>query len=56
MLRKLNKLNIEVQAVEQYIGFSIPENKFLLGFYLSFPHMENERRGIKIFGGIKAAK
>ncbi|MGZ5134570.1 MAG: recombinase family protein, partial [Flavitalea sp.] len=56
MLRKLNKLNIEVQAVEQYIDFGIPENKLLLGLYLSLPHIDNERRGMKIFDGVKAAK
>jgi len=51
-----NKLGIEVQAIDQPIDFSIPANKMMLAFYLSFPEVENDMRSQKILGGVRAAK
>ncbi len=51
-----NKLGIEVQAIDQPIDFSIPANKMMLAFYLSFPEVEDEMRSQKITGGVRAAK
>ena len=55
MLRKLSALEIEVQAIEQPIDFSVPENKAMLALYLILPEIDNDRRSIKIRGGIRGS-
>lgn len=55
MIRTLKGLGIEAQASSQPIDFSIPESKFLLAYYLTFPEVDNDRRSIKIKDGIRAA-
>lgn len=55
MISKLRKLGVEPQATEQPLDLSIPENKAMLAFYLAFPEIENDRRSIKIRGGILGA-
>ena len=56
MIRRLKKLGIEVHAIEQPIDLSIPESKAMLALYLAIPEIDNDRRSIKITGGIRAAK
>lgn len=51
----INKWDITIQAVEQKIDFSIPEQKAMLAFYLIMPEIDNDRRSIKIKGGIRQA-
>ncbi len=55
MIRTLKGLGIETQATTQPIDFSIPESKFLLAYYLTFPEVDNDRRSIKIKDGIRMA-
>ena len=55
MIRKLNQLGIQVQAIEQPIDMSIPENKAMLALYLAIPEIDNDRRSIKIRGGVRAS-
>jgi len=55
MIRTLKGLSIETQATTQPIDFSIPESKFMLAYYLTFPEVDNDRRSIKIKDGIRAA-
>jgi len=55
MIDRLRKLGIEAQAIEQPIDFSVPENKMMLAMYLVMPEVDNDRRSIKIRGGIRAA-
>ncbi len=55
MIRRLKGLGIEPRAIEQPVDVSIPENKLFLAFYLSIPEIENDRRSIKIRGGMRAA-
>ncbi len=55
MLRKLRTFGIEVQAIEQPIDFSIPESKAMLAIYLVFPEIDNDRRSLKIRGGIRGS-
>ena len=55
MIRDLKKLGIEVQAIEQPIDFSIPESKAMLAINLVFPEIDNDRRLIKICGGIRGS-
>lgn len=55
MIRTLKDMGIEVQAIEQPIDFSIPESKAMLAINLVFPEIDNDRRSIKIRGGIRGA-
>ena len=55
MIRTLKSMGIEAQATTQPIDFSIPESKFLLAYYLTFPEVDNDRRSIKIKDGIRQA-
>ena len=55
MIEQLKKLGISVQAIEQPIDFSIPENKVMLALHLIMPEVDNDRRSIKIRGGMRAA-
>lgn len=57
MLRQLNKLSIEAQAIEQPLDLQVPENKMMLAFYLAAPEVENERRALNVMSGMhRAAK
>ncbi len=56
MITTLKGLGIEVQAIEQPLDLSIPENLLILGVYLSLPDIDNRRRSIKIKEGVRAAK
>jgi len=55
MLRRLKGMSIEVHAIEQPIDMSIPENKAMLAIFLAIPEIDNERRSIKIRGGVRGA-
>jgi DNA invertase Pin-like site-specific DNA recombinase len=55
MIRRLNKLGIEPQAIEQPIDYNIPEMKAMLAIYLALPEIDNDRRSMKIKGGIRGA-
>ncbi|MES2458858.1 MAG: recombinase family protein [Bacteroidota bacterium] len=56
MISVLRKLGIEPQAVEQPLDLSIPENKMMLAFYLAAPEVENDRRALNTFYGMRRAK
>ena len=55
MIRRLKGYGIEVQAIQQPLDLSIPESKVLLAIYLTMPHVDNERRSIKVKEGMRAA-
>ncbi|MBL4754923.1 MAG: recombinase family protein [Flavobacteriales bacterium] len=55
MIRKMKKLGIEPRAIEQPLDFSIPESKAMLAIYLAIPEIDNDRRSIKIRGGVRGA-
>jgi site-specific DNA recombinase len=55
MIRRLSKMGIQVQAIEQPIDMSIPENKAMLAMFLAIPEIDNDRRSIKIRGGMRGA-
>ena len=55
MIRKLRNLGITVQAIEQQADLSIPGNMAMIAIYLAFQEINNERRSIKIKGGMQAA-
>ena len=54
MIRNLSSLGITAQAIEQPIDLSVPENKAMLALYLVMPEVDNDRRSIKIRGGMRA--
>ena len=55
MIRKLKEMGIEVQAIEQPIDFKVPESKAMLALNLVLPEIDNDRRSIKIRGGIRGS-
>ncbi len=56
MMDRLRKLGVEVQAIEQPLDLSIPENLMLLSVYLAIPDIDNRRRSMKITTGVRACK
>jgi len=56
MIDELKKYGVQAQAIEQPIDLSIPENKLMLAVYLAIPEIDNDRRSIKINGGIRGAR
>lgn len=56
MIRTLQKLSVEPQAIEQPLDLSVPENKMMLAFYLAVPEVENDRRGLNIKSGMHKAR
>lgn len=56
MINVLRDLGAEPQAMEQPLDLSIPENKMMLAFYLAAPEVENDRRALNVFYGMRRAK
>lgn len=56
MITRLKKIGIEVNAIEQPIDFSVPEQKMMLSFYLTIPEVENDRRAINTTNGMRKNK
>lgn len=56
MISLLTKLGVEVQSVEQPLDLFIPENKMMLAIYLAAPEVENDRRALNTFYGMRRAK
>ena len=56
MINLLRKLGVEPQAIEQPLDISIPENKMMLAFYLAAPEVENDRRALNVFYGMRRAR
>lgn len=42
-IQRLRDMGIEANAIEQWIDISIPENQYVLAFYLAAPQVENDR-------------
>ncbi len=55
-LGKLKKLNVEARAIEQPLDLEVPEQKIMLAIYLTAPEVDNDRRSLNIFHGIRKAK
>ncbi|MEI6851417.1 MAG: recombinase family protein [Bacteroidota bacterium] len=53
MIRTLGKYNVEVNAIEQPIDLSVPENKLMLSFYVTAPEVENDRRSLNVIKGMR---
>ena len=56
MIKTLREtVHVVPQSIEQPINYDIPENLFMLAIYLANPDVDNQRRSIKIRGGIRQA-
>lgn len=55
-IKELNKFQVEPQAIEQPLNLEIPEQKLMLAIYLAAPEVDNDRRALNIFHGIRRAK
>ncbi|WP_413512530.1 recombinase family protein [Myroides odoratus] len=56
MINLLTKLGANPQAIEQPLDLTIPENKMMLAIYLAAPEVENDRRALNTFYGMRRAK
>lgn len=56
MISTLRTLGVEPQAIEQPLDMTVPENKMMLAIYLTAPEIENDRRGLNTFYGIRRAR
>jgi site-specific DNA recombinase len=55
-INNLKKLGVEPQSIEQPLDFEIPESKIMLAVYLAAPEVDNDRRALNIFHGIRRGK
>ena len=56
MIATLKKLGVEPQAIEQPLDMEVPENKMMLAIYLTAPEIENDRRSLNVFHGMRRAR
>ena len=56
MISTLKKLGVEPQAMEQPLDMEVPENKMMLAIYLTAPEIENDRRALNVFYGMRRAR
>ncbi len=56
MIAVLKMFGIEPQAIEQPLDMSVPENKMMLAIYLTAPEIENDRRALNVFYGMRRAR
>jgi site-specific DNA recombinase len=56
MIHLLAKMGAEPQAIEQPLDMSVPENKMMLAIYLTAPEIENDRRALNTFYGLRRAR
>lgn len=56
MLDLIKKLNVNVEAIDQPIDFTVPEGTVMLAIYLFIPEAENSRRSKNTSDGIRRAR
>ncbi|MEO0038515.1 MAG: hypothetical protein RIQ59_1726, partial [Bacteroidota bacterium] len=55
MIGVFNELAIQVNAIEQPLDLTIPEQGLMLAVYLSMPEVENQRRSLNVTAGMRRA-
>ena len=55
MIGVFNQLAIQVNAIEQPLDLTIPEQGLMLAVYLSMPEVENHRRSLNVISGMRRA-
>lgn len=56
MISILFKLNVQPISIEQPLDMSIPESKMMLAIYLAASEVDNDRRALNVFYGMRRAK
>lgn len=54
-IKALEKLNVEVECVEQPLDLSIPDNLLLLNIYLTVPEIENKKNSDRTIAAMRQA-
>ena len=54
-IKSFNEQGIIVNAIEQPLDLSIPEQGLMLAVYLSMPEVENHRRSLNVIAGMRRA-
>lgn len=55
VLEEFKQLAIKVNAIEQPLDLTIPEQGLMLAVYLSMPEVENQRRSLNVIAGMRRA-
>ncbi len=55
MIDRFHELAIKVNAIEQPLDLTIPEQGLMLAVYLSIPEVENQRRSLNVISGMRRA-
>jgi site-specific DNA recombinase len=55
MIDKLSGFGIDLNAIEQPLDLTIPEQLLMLAVYLAIPEVENKRRSLNITAGMRRA-
>ena len=55
MISVFNQLAIQVNAIEQPLDLTVPEQGLMLAVYLSIPEVENQRRSLNVISGMRRA-
>ena len=56
MIDTLASLNIEPNAIDQYLDLKIPESRIMLAVYISQAEVDNLRRGLNVVAGLRRGK
>lgn len=55
MITQLKKLGVELEAIEQLLDDSVPENILMKAIYMATPQVENARRSLNTTNGMRKA-
>jgi site-specific DNA recombinase len=55
MIKFFGEMGINVNAIEQPLDLTIPEQGIMLAVYLSMPEVENHRRSLNVISGMRRA-
>ena len=56
MIGVLSKIGVQPISIEQPLDMSIPESKMMLAIYLAAGEVDNDRRALNVFYGMRRAK
>jgi site-specific DNA recombinase len=56
MIKTLKDLDVEPVAIDQPLDTSVPESKVMLAVYLAMPEVDNDRRALNVFYGMRRGR
>ena len=56
MIKTLKSLSVEPVAIDQPLDVSVPESKVMLAVYLAMPEVDNDRRALNVFYGMRRGR